>query len=196
MWVLVAAIFVAVIVALYLLSTLQSAQTNAGVQNANDEVRVTASQGVQLMPLCMQQSVVGTYTQAQLGGAGFPSTTPSGNAWVCQVSPGGSLGTGNAAVLFLNGPPKVWALAGLNGQSGNASQVIQMNFATQVVGGMAQSLAGQSDISAGVVLSGDATPFLHVTQPSTQSISLSGDMSGSNAYTMPVLAAGVSKSMF
>lgn len=195
MWVLVAAIFVAVLVALYVLSTLQTGQTHAGVQSASDEVRVTASQGIRLMSLCMQQSA-GAYTQAQLGGAGFPSTTPVGNAWVCRVTPGGSLATGNAAVLYLDGPPRVWALAGLNGQSGAASGVIQMNFATQVVGDMAQALAGQSDISAGIVQAGDPTPVLHVTQPSTQEISLSGDMPGSNSYTMPALAAGVSKSAF
>jgi hypothetical protein len=195
MWVLLAAIFVAVIVALYVLSTLQAGQQRAGVQRAGDEVRVAASQAVRLMSLCMQQSA-GSYTQAQLGGTGFPATTPAGNAWVCRVTPGGSLTTGNAAVLSLDGPPKVWALAGLNGQSGAASAVIQMNFATQIVGDMAQVLAGQSDVSAGVVLAGDATPMLHVTQPSTQDISLSGDLPGSSSYTTPALAAGVSKSAF
>lgn len=197
MWVLLAAIFVAVIVVPYVLSTLQTGQMRAGVQSASDEVRVTASQAVRLMSLCMQQPASSIpYTQAQLGGAGFPAATPAGNAWACQVSSGGSLPTGNTAVLYLDGPPKVWALAGLNGTTGTASATIQMNFATQVVGDMAQALAGQSDVSAGVVMAGDATPVLHVTQPSTQDLSLSGDMPEPNSYTLPALAAGVSKSAF
>lgn len=195
MWVLVAAIFVGMLVALYLLSAFQAGRQAAGIQSGSDEARVTASQAVHLMPLCMQQAV-GTYTQAQLGGSGFPSMGPAGNAWVCQVTAGGSLPTGNAAVLYLDGPPKVWALAGIHGQSGTASGAIQMNFATQVTGDMAQPLAGQSDVSAGVVQAGDAMPLLHVTQPSTQDVSLSGDMPGSLTYTAPALAAGVSKSSF
>ena len=195
MWVLVAAIFVAILVALYVLSTLHNGQVSAGVQQGVDAVGVSASQAVRLMTLCMQKQP-GTYSQAQLGGAGFPPSTPAGNAWVCQVSHGGSLPTGNTAVLYLDGPPAIWALAGLNGKSGSSSGTIQMNFATQVSGNMAQVLAGQSDISAGVVQAGDPAPVLHVTQPSTQDISLSGDMPGSLSYTTPAMAAGVSKSAF
>jgi len=195
MWVLLAAIFVAIVVALYLLHGLQDDQMRAGVTSGGDTVRVTASMGVRLMTACMQQPV-GTYTQAQLGGNGFPATTPTGNAWTCQVTPGGSLPTGNAAILYMDGPPKVWALAGVNGTSGSQDAVVQMNFATQVAGVMAQSLVGRSDIADGIVAAGDPTPTLHVTQPSPQDISLSGDMPGNLSYTTPALAAGVSKTAF
>ncbi len=196
MWVLLAAIFVAILVALYILQGLNTTQTQAGVRAGTDETRVAAMQAVQLMQACMQQQNAGTYTQGSLGGSGYPSTTPAGNAWVCQVSAGGSLPTGNAAVLYLDGPPKMWALAGLNGQSGAASSTIQMNFATQVAAVAAQQMAGQSDVSVGVVNANDPTPVLHVAQPAPQDISLSGDMPANLSYTTPALAAGVAKTGF
>ncbi len=196
MWVLLAAIFVAILVALYILQGLNNTQTQAGVRAGTDETRVAAMQAVQLMQACMQQAP-GTYTQSALGGSGYPAATPAGNAWVCQVTAGGSLTTGNSAALYLDGPPKMWALAGLNGKSGTASSTVQMNFATQVAAVAAQQMAGQSDVSVGVIDAGDSTPILHIAQPAPQDVSLAGDVPAAPlSYTTAALAAGVSKTGF
>lgn len=194
MWVLLAAIFVAVLVTLYLMQSFESSQGNALIQAGTDQVRVTAMQSVRLMRLCMQQPP-GTYTQAQLGGAG--AATPVGPSWVCQVSVGGSLPSGNAAVLYLDGPPANWGTAGAQGlPQGSSASVVQTNFATQVAAVAAQAIAAQNDIVAGIVNAGDATPYLHVVRPAPQDVSLSGDMPAPLSYTTPALAAGVFKSAF
>lgn len=196
MWVLVAAIFVAVLVALYLLMSFQSQQAQSLIQGGTDEVSVTAMQAVQLMKNCMQQSP-GSYTQAQLGGAGYAAQTPTGPSWVCQVTAGGSLPNGNAAVLYLDGPPKLWGTAAAQGQTGASSAaVVQMNFATLVAGVAAQAISGQKDIVAGVVNAGDPEPYLHVIKPAPQDVSLAGDMPANLSYSTPALAAGVFKSAF
>jgi hypothetical protein len=200
MWVLVAAIFVAILVALYILSSFQTHTTQQGIVQSGDEARVTAAMGVGLLALCAQQAPASNpYTQRQIGGNRFPADTPTGAAWMCQVTAGGSH-QGKTVVLYLDGPPKQWALAGINGSTGTASPTIQMNFATTVAADMAQALAGQNDVQAGVIQAGDPEPFLHITYPTPTQVSLSGDMPANPppplTYTTPALALGVAKKEF
>jgi hypothetical protein len=194
MWVLIAAIFVAILVALYILSSFQTKTTQQGIVQSVDEARVTAAMGVQLLPLCAQQRP-GTYAQSQIGASGFPATTPTGAAWMCQVTASGSA-NGNTVVLYLDGPPKQWALAGINAKQGSASATIQMNFASTVAADMAQALSGQNDVQVGVIQANDPEPFLNVSYPTPQQVELCVDKPNNQKYTTPALALGVAKKVF
>lgn len=193
MWLLFLAILLGVIVMIWLLGSLQHRQVTSGLREGGDMVRSTALLGAQAMQACMQQSP-GTYTQAQLG---LPPTAPTGNAWVCQVTAGGTLPGGNAAVLYMNNPPQVFALAGTRGaQAGTSnagSQQIQNSFANNVAADAAQALSGRSDISVGTIAPN--TTILNVTYPAPQQVDLTGDVNPMN-YPTPAFAAGVARNAF
>lgn len=194
MWALIFSILFGIIVS-YKITNDIVADNNANlIQTGINEARVTASIGSALISRCIQMPV-GTYTQNQLF-PDFPVETPVGNTWVCRVTQGGFLPTGNAAILYLDSIPKHLTLSGFYQSQNNTveSDVIQKNFASQVAMFLKRGAGKKKEVVVGAIYKSDPVPYL-IDPVSQYKVSLSGNI-GQLSYTTPAIALGVIRSAF
>ncbi len=173
------------------LSAIQNGVQERDRMTFSQSVRQTAYQGVQVFQACEQEASSGVFSVASMIAAGdlpqgYPSVTPMGNQWICEVTTGGP---GGKAVLV------TWNQAPL-GISGllEASLRNSPGFEANVVGDVAEIAMVKSTSSArimvGTVAAGSTT--LKLTD-AMASYSLAG-MMNSQSFDEPVIAAGLTPS--
>jgi hypothetical protein len=193
MWVLVAVVLTAVVIAGYSISDTQARAVAAQVDKTASIAQQTASMMVQVARECVKQDSAGYYATSTLMPAGFPETTPAGPGIVCVVRPGGTLATGQSTLVYLDAGATNIPTAGTL-----AADEAQKNMAYAVAGHLARQVAGQEsttnqlpDTIAGVVEKGSPAPTLQPTMAGKNSLDLTGLMASNFPYSTPVLASGV-----
>lgn len=195
MWAIIAIILLIVLAARYVLMETSAQQARAQIEAKTALEQQVATAGAQVLGACVGVTTPGLYTASELLGASFPSPTPAGPSLVCLVRAGGSLPTGNVALVFLDGPAT--RLAGATGTAASAD-VLQTTFASGVAALWRQQIAGTTGTSArfpdsvaGLVMKGSTTPMLNTLSTNDAEISLAGLLTSNYPYTTPVVAAGI-----
>lgn len=196
MWAIIAIILLIALAARYVLMETSAKQAQAQIEAKTALEQQVATAGAQVLGVCVGVTTPGLYTAAELMGASFPASTAAGPSFVCLVRAGGSLPTGNAALVFLDGPAT--RLTGAVGSAASAD-VLQTAFAGGVAALWRQQIAGTTgsgsarypDSVAGLVMKGSATPMLKTLASDDAEISLAGLLSANYPYTTPVVAAGL-----
>jgi hypothetical protein len=193
MWVLIAVVLTAVVITGYFLSDTQARAVTAQVDKTTSIAQQTASLMVQVARECVKQGSPGYYATSTLMPPGFPATTPAGPCIVCVVRSGGTLATGQSAVVYLDAAATNIPTAGAP-----ADDQVRKNMAYSIAGHLARQVSGQesattqlSDTIAGVVEKGSPEPTLQPTMAGKNSLDLTGIMASNFPYSTPVLAAGV-----
>jgi hypothetical protein len=183
----------AVVIVGYFISDTRARAVAAQVDKTTSIAQQTASMMVQVARECDKQGSAGYYATSTLMPPGFPATTPAGPGIVCVVRSGGTLATGQSALVYLDAGATNIPTAGTQ-----ASDQTQKNMAYSVAGYLAQQVAGQEsttsqlpDTIAGVVEKGSSAPTLLPTMSGKNSLDLTGLLASNFPYSTPILAAGV-----
>lgn len=153
-------------------------------------VRMSAEQGAQIFNACEKETTSGVYSVADMIASqylptGYPTSTPFGPQWGCEVSSGGTNGN-NVYLLLLSGP-----FTNLTGLGNTASQTSGSTLQSDIAWNMAQDISPQVDdadnVVVGVLPSGTTSMTSVVNK---QQYSLSG-LVDAPAYTTPIITANL-----
>lgn len=187
MYILIFALLAMVIAALVFVSQTQTRVAQQGLTQASDQIHQIAVQGAQVFSACAAQQP-GVYDIASLESSGalpgnFPSTTPLGNAWVCQVSTGGVNGGNVALVLWASAPTN-------NGNLGSGSMnntALEQQVAWNAASLLVQQMQGVKNVDV-LMLPANSTKGTSAVN------GLQYDLTGmvsSASYGTPVIAQGL-----
>lgn len=187
MYVLIFALVAVALAAMAFISNAKTESSQMAMAQLSNQSRVVAEQGAEVFFACAGESV-GTYTESDLIAAnklpaGYPQTTPYGNAWVCKVASGG-VGGGNVVLVTWDGAPQSAGAFGVGALSGSA---LQTQVAWTVASLLVQQIESATDADVGVVQPGSTTL---VSDQTELQYTLTGLLSAPS-YATPVIEKGL-----
>lgn len=195
MWAVVAVILLAFLSSVYFMNELKADHAQAAIEGGQSIERQVGMIGAQVAVSCARQTAPGVYTQTALLGGSFPATTPVGNSFICIVRSGGSLPTGNVAIVLFDQAPVF--IPGKNA----SNDAVRLSLAAGVaayfkdqVGAGGGGAAALPDSIAGIVRQGSTAPTLEPVSTGETSVDLTGLLASNFPYHTPVIVAGLIRS--
>jgi hypothetical protein len=185
MYALIAAALLLIILGIGYLGSLNSKIVSSNASVSLHQTTAVASMGAQIFAGC-ENMPTGTYSSSSITGlpAGYPTTTPVGNSWVCEVATGGPYGSAHL-IAWASAPQylgeKTQSLIQPGGQQAN-------EIAYGTAANLYQYFKNQPNILVGVVPAGTTTLDLI---NSYLTINMSG-MISPQPYDTPVVVSGLS----
>lgn len=157
----------------------------------NQNIRQTAFRGAEVFGACANETASGIYSITSLIQAGFlptgyPSSTPMGNQWVCQVTTGGP--QGRVIIVTWNAAPT--SISGLFSQPIKNSPSYEQELAYDIAELDSTKLSANKDIISGII--GANTTVMTATD-GMANYDLSGYLTASS-FAEPVMVKGLAAS--